>query len=488
MKNLKLLLIAIVLVAVAFALQHGSRPGTASDPLVGKSLVAAGDIDGIAAITLKSDQGSLELKKANGVWRLPAQHDMRVDRNRLEEFFQRVNDAKIVESVSGNPQRHADLGVASVAADAAVVSGADSALIVLKDSAGVALKEIYLGKGRQAKSVDGSQGFGNDGQYFRFGGSDAVYLLSSFIWLDKDQKNWLGKELVKISADKLKQINWKYADGKEEFSLARAGATDSLILSGLAEDMQTKQSALPAVQNFFANLTFDDFIATDSPELHKDLSDRLALTVESFDGLKLQMLISSGSIEIPGKGKMHLLWLNTEYAGSDAAVRSVADELAANAKKMLYALQEHRVKPLMLKSADLSEAKPKPKPAPPADASGTAEVASAAAAVVSDKVSASHILLAYKGAERSEATRSDEEAKKLAEELLERIKKGEDFGKVASENSDCPSGKSAAGSLGEFGRGMMAKEFEDAAYALEVGKISGVVKSPFGYHIIRRDK
>lgn len=485
MKNLKLLLIAIVLVAVAFALQHGSRPGTASDPLVGKSLVAAGDIDGIAAITLKSDQGTLELKKANGVWRLPAQHDMRVDRNRLEEFFQRVNDAKVVESVSGNPQRHADLGVASVAADAAAVSGADSALIVLKNSAGAILKEIYLGKGRQAKSVDGSQGFGNDGQYFRFGGSDQVYLLSSFIWLDKDQKNWLSKELVKISADKLKQLAWKYTGDKEEFSLTRAGATDSLVLSGLAEDMQTKQSALPAVQNFFANLTFDDFIATDSPELHKDLSDRLALTVESFDGLKLQMLISSGSVEIPGKGKMHLLWLGAEYAGSDAAVRSLADELAANAKKMLYALQEHRVKPLMLKSADLSEAKPKP--APPADASGTAEVASAAAAV-SDKVSASHILLAYKGAERSEATRSDEDAKKLAEELLARIKKGEDFGKIASENSDCPSGKSAAGSLGEFGRGMMAKEFEDAAYALKVGEISGVVKSPFGYHIIRRDK
>ena len=485
MKNLKLLLIAIVLVAVAFALQHGSRPEEAPDPFVGKNLVEAADIDGISGITLKSDQGSLELKKVNGIWRLPGLHDMRVDSNRLEEFFQQVNAAKIVESVSGNPQRHADLGVASVAVDAATVSGADSALITLKDVSGATVRELYLGKGRQAKSVDGSQGFGNDGQYFRFGGSDYVYLLSRFIWVDKNPKNSLGKEPGKISALKLKQIAWKYSDDSEKFSLARAGATDSLVLSGLAEDMQTKQSALPAVQNFFANLTFDDFIATDSPELHKDLSDSLTLAVESFDGLKLQLLVSSGAVEIPGKGKMHLLWLGSEYAGSDAGVRSIADELAANAKKMLYALQEHRVRPLMLKSADLSEAKPEPPP--PADASGTAEIASVTVAV-SDKVSASHILLAYKGAERSEATRSDEEAKKLAEELLDRIKKGEDFGKIASENSDCPSGKSAAGSLGEFGRGMMAKEFEDAAYALEVGKISGVVKSPFGYHIIRRDK
>ncbi len=484
MKNLKLLLIAIVLVAVAFALQHGSKPGVAPDPFIGKSLVEAADIDGMSGMVFKTDQGQIELKKVNGVWRLPALHNMRVDANRLEEFFQRVNAAKVVESVSGNPQRHADLGVASLAADAPVV-GNDSALITLKDSADATIRELYLGKGRQAKSVDGSQGFGNDGQYFRFGGSDYVYLLSSFIWLDKDQKNWLSKELVKISADKLKRLAWKYSGSNEEFSLSRAVATDSLVLSGLAEDMQTKQSALPALQNFFANLTFDDVIATDSPEMHKDLADRLALTVESFDGLKLQMLISSGSVEIPGKGKMHLLWLGAEYAGSDAAVRSLADELSANAKKMLYTLQEHRVKPLMLRAADLSEAKPKP--APPANASGTAEVASVAAAI-SDKVSASHILLAYKGAERSEATRSDEEAKKLAEELLARIKKGEEFGKIAAENSDCPSGKSAAGSLGEFGRGMMAKEFEDAAYALKVGEISGVVKSPFGYHIIRRDK
>jgi parvulin-like peptidyl-prolyl isomerase len=89
---------------------------------------------------------------------------------------------------------------------------------------------------------------------------------------------------------------------------------------------------------------------------------------------------------------------------------------------------------------------------------------------------------------RSKATRTEEEAKKLADELLAKIKKGESIEKLAQENSDCPSGKSKKGSLGEFPKGVMAKEFEETAFSLKVGEISKVVKTEFGYHIIRRDK
>jgi len=174
---------------------------------------------------------------------------------------------------------------------------------------------------------------------------------------------------------------------------------------------------------------------------------------------------------------MHLVLLNAEYAGSDTSLKNLADEIEANAAKMAFALGEHRVKPLLVKAADLSEDKPAPAP----------ETASATASVAG-QIAASHILVAYQGAERSSATRSQQEAENLAAELLAKIKEGSDFGKLAEESSDCPSGKSAAGSLGDFGRGMMAKEFEDAAFALNVGEISEVVKSPFGYHIIRRDK
>lgn len=58
------------------------------------------------------------------------------------------------------------------------------------------------------------------------------------------------------------------------------------------------------------------------------------------------------------------------------------------------------------------------------------------------------------------------------------------FGKLAEENSACPSGKRAKGDLGEFGRGQMVPEFDEAAFSLEVGQISNPVKTDFGYHVI----
>ena len=72
-----------------------------------------------------------------------------------------------------------------------------------------------------------------------------------------------------------------------------------------------------------------------------------------------------------------------------------------------------------------------------------------------------------------------------AQKLLERLRKGEDFAKLAAENS-IDGSRRRGGDLGWFGRGMMVKPFEQAAFALEKGQISDLVKSEFGYHIIKR--
>ena len=87
-----------------------------------------------------------------------------------------------------------------------------------------------------------------------------------------------------------------------------------------------------------------------------------------------------------------------------------------------------------------------------------------------DQVHCAHILV-----------KTEQEAKAI----LERLNKGEKFANIAKDASLCPSGKKG-GDLGTFGRGKMVKEFENAAFALQKGQISAIVKTKFGYHIIKR--
>jgi parvulin-like peptidyl-prolyl isomerase len=74
---------------------------------------------------------------------------------------------------------------------------------------------------------------------------------------------------------------------------------------------------------------------------------------------------------------------------------------------------------------------------------------------------------------------------KEAQAAVERLQKGEKFANVAKEISLCPSGK-RGGDLGTFGRGKMVREFEQAAFTLQKGQVSPIVKTKFGYHVIRR--
>jgi peptidyl-prolyl cis-trans isomerase NIMA-interacting 1 len=103
-------------------------------------------------------------------------------------------------------------------------------------------------------------------------------------------------------------------------------------------------------------------------------------------------------------------------------------------------------------------------------------------------VAASHILIQYKGSMRAapKVTRTKEEAKKLATEVLNKAKKGQDFVALAKEYSDEPGAKDRAGALGKFTKAQMVKPFSDAAFALQPGEISQVVETDFGFHVIKR--
>ena len=104
---------------------------------------------------------------------------------------------------------------------------------------------------------------------------------------------------------------------------------------------------------------------------------------------------------------------------------------------------------------------------------------------MADQVRASHILLMYAGSARSSATRTKEQAETQIRALKAQLDQGGDFAMLARQNSDCPSGRSG-GDLGPFGRGQMVPAFEQTAFGLEVGAVSDVIETDFGYHIIQR--
>ncbi|TMA39876.1 MAG: hypothetical protein E6J79_01705 [Deltaproteobacteria bacterium] len=76
-------------------------------------------------------------------------------------------------------------------------------------------------------------------------------------------------------------------------------------------------------------------------------------------------------------------------------------------------------------------------------------------------------------------------ARKKAEDLLAKVRAGGDFAALARKNSDDPGSAAQGGDLGLFGRGTMTPAFESAAFALEAGKVSDVVETPFGFHVIK---
>jgi peptidyl-prolyl cis-trans isomerase C len=83
---------------------------------------------------------------------------------------------------------------------------------------------------------------------------------------------------------------------------------------------------------------------------------------------------------------------------------------------------------------------------------------------------------------------SKDEARKKTEGLLERARKGEDFAKLATENSDDQGSKDKGGEYDFFGHGKMVPEFEKAAFALKPGEISDLVETEFGFHIIKLEE
>ena len=106
---------------------------------------------------------------------------------------------------------------------------------------------------------------------------------------------------------------------------------------------------------------------------------------------------------------------------------------------------------------------------------------------VPEKMKVSHILAIFPWMENDveETEKGKNEAKDKIESIMEKIENGEDFEKLAFEYSDDIATGENGGDLGYISVGQMVKEFEEAAFALEVDEISIIIETVYGYHIIK---
>jgi parvulin-like peptidyl-prolyl isomerase len=102
--------------------------------------------------------------------------------------------------------------------------------------------------------------------------------------------------------------------------------------------------------------------------------------------------------------------------------------------------------------------------------------------VAPEQVRVRHILIRMPQGASDEDKRK---ARETAEGVLKRLKEGEDFSKLAREYSEDVGSKQAGGDLGYFGKGQVVKPFEEVAFSLKTGETSGLVETPFGFHIIK---
>jgi len=97
-----------------------------------------------------------------------------------------------------------------------------------------------------------------------------------------------------------------------------------------------------------------------------------------------------------------------------------------------------------------------------------------------ERASAQHILISP--ATEDDADRATAESR--IESIRSKIEAGASFDDMAAAHSECPSGKQNGGSLGWFGRGMMVPEFDEAVFSMNVGELSDIIETQFGFHII----
>ncbi len=252
------------------------------------------------------------------------------------------------------------------------------------------------------------------------------------------------------------------------------------------EELAQQIFAIPGLQEngkFVGEATYERILQSQNPPMTKSEFEENLRRNMMIDKLRAAltdwMAVSDAEIDREftlrnEKVKLQVVALTADKFRGQVTVTDADVSTYFDAHKAEYRKGEQRKVKMLLLDRDQIKAK---MTVPPADIQRTYND-NITQYQTPEQVRASHILLKTEG-------KTEADVRKQAEEVLKQVKAGGDFAELAKKYSEDDGSKVNGGDLDYFTRGRMVPEFETAAFTLQPGQVSDLVKSQFGFHIIK---
>lgn len=262
MKLKTLIVTVVILAAAAVGVKFATRPAAprAADERVGQPLVPPSAVEITTHLKI-SDQGkTVEIvKSTDGSWRVPSYYDFPADFSKLSNFVNELNNAKIDQFVTSNPERLARLEF----------KGTHVELI---DQNQKSLVQIEIGKVADA-----------GGRFVRFGQEARAYRSGFNPYLDVEPKSWVDSTLLSLKSDDIAKIEFDFPAGKS-VTVSRAKKEDNFTTTDAAADEKLKTDKISGLISSLGNLRFSDTSELADPMAAAAKEHQRSAKITTFDG------------------------------------------------------------------------------------------------------------------------------------------------------------------------------------------------------------
>lgn len=456
-KTFNVLGITAAVMVVASVFVGLEKPTVSFGFTKGTYLIRNLDPSSVDRISIKTKTEEIKLARHGTEFVVTSKLSYPASNKEINSLVRDLTKIQLAAEVADSADAHAGLGVALDSEDAKVVRFFDKQD---KEIIGVVV----------GKAAEGTGGYN-----VRLVDDDKVYRSEGYVYVRDKSLDYVEKEIVNNERNNIAKVEVK--PGQGEAYTVSSPKEGEVTLEGIPDGKRAKGTTYESVFTATSYLSFEDFAPTSEKQ---DLEFKDTHVVSRRDGAKFTFDIAKkddkwwlrGQAEYTGPARITVgekddeakLKENEAFLKAQDAVK----EFNGRHTSWVYQVGSWKAENMVKPFADLIEEVP----------------------TGPEEIGAQHILIAYKGSSATTPTElSKEDAKKKAEELLPKVKAEPDkFGEFADQNTDDASGKGKGGDLGTFKRETMTKPFSDAAFQLEVGEISDVIETEFGFHIIKRTK